>query len=153
MSKLKEAHAGEYSVCVENVAGKCESSASLSVSAVPYRGVAPQFTQRVADQRVQQGQTVKLSCNITGSPRPIISWFKDGQQLPNDDRYQQTDSESETSLTISEALPTDGGVYECVAKNPAGECRCKSRLNVILAKTGSEVEKGPKQEVINNSIH
>nr|CAD2187171.1 unnamed protein product [Meloidogyne enterolobii] len=146
LSKLKETHAGEYSVCVENVAGKCESSASLTVSAVPYRGVAPQFTQRVADQRVQQGQTVKLSCNITGSPRPTISWFKDGKQLPNDDRYQQADSESETALTITEALPTDGGVYECVAKNPAGECRCKSRLNLILAKTGSEAEKGPKQE-------
>jgi hypothetical protein len=38
--------------------------------------VAPQFGQRVADQRVQQGQTVKLSCVITGNPRPVISWFK-----------------------------------------------------------------------------
>lgn len=66
--------------------------------------------------------------------------------MPNDDRYQQSDSEQETALTIVEALPTDGGIYECVAKNPAGECRCKSRLNMILTKTGSEAEKGPKQE-------
>ena len=44
-------------------------------------------------------------------------------------------------------MPTDGGIYECVAKNPAGECRCRSRLNMILAKTGAEAEKGLKQEV------
>ena len=66
--------------------------------------------------------------------------------MPNDDRYQQSDSEQETALTIVEALPTDGGIYECVAKNPAGECRCKSRLNMLLTKTGTEAEKGPKQE-------
>lgn len=45
-----------------------------------------------------------------------------------------------------DAVPPDAGVYECVAKNPAGEVRCKSRLNMVLAKTGAEAEKGPKQE-------
>ena len=76
LSKLKEAHAGEYTVKLENMAGQCESSATLSVSAIPDRGVAPKFSQRVADQRVQQGQTVKLNCVISGNPRPMISWFK-----------------------------------------------------------------------------
>lgn len=58
----------------------------------------------------------------------------------------QADSDAETSLTIVEAVPPDAGVYECVAKNPAGECRCRSRLNMVLAKTGAEAERGPRQE-------
>uniref|UniRef100_A0A914H0K8 Ig-like domain-containing protein n=1 Tax=Globodera rostochiensis TaxID=31243 RepID=A0A914H0K8_GLORO len=146
LSKLKGAHAGDYTVRLENVAGQCESNASLAVSAVPDRGVAPQFGQRVQDQRVQQGQTAKLSCSITGTPRPTVTWFKEGKQLPNMERYQQTDSDAETSLSIVDIVPPDAGVYECVAKNPAGEVRCKSRLNIVLTKTGAEAERGPKQE-------
>ncbi|KAL3105626.1 hypothetical protein niasHT_021729 [Heterodera trifolii] len=146
LSKLKEAHGGDYTVRLENVAGQCESNASLTVAAVPDRGVAPQFKQRVQDQRVQQGQTAKLNCSISGTPRPTVTWFKDGKQLPNMDRYQQVDSEAETSLSIGDVVPPDAGVYECVAKNPAGEVRCKSRLNIVLARTGAEAEKGPKQE-------
>lgn len=55
-----------------------------------------------------------------------------------------SDSDLETTLTVSEVLPPDAGIYECVAKNPAGEARCKARLNVNLAKTGQGSEAGPK---------
>lgn len=56
------------------------------------------------------------------------------------------DSEAETLLTIADILPSDAGVYECVAKKTAGEARCKARLNVNLAKTGKGAEAGPKLE-------
>lgn len=57
-----------------------------------------------------------------------------------------TDSENETSLAIIDILPPDSGVYECVAKNTAGEARCKARLALILAKTGKAAEAGPRLE-------
>jgi hypothetical protein len=120
--------------------------AALTVSTPAPKGVTPAFKQRVADQRAKQGAPIKLSCSISGDPRPTITWFKDGQQLPNDGRFQMADSEAETSLTITDVVPPDAGIYECVAKNVAGEVRCKARLNVILAKTGKEAEAGPKLE-------
>lgn len=56
------------------------------------------------------------------------------------------DSDAETSLTLVDVVPPDAGIYECVAKNTAGETRCKARLNMILAKTGKDAESGPKLE-------
>lgn len=72
--------------------------------------------------------------------------FKDGKQLPNDERFQMANLEAETSLTIVDVLSPDAGIYECVAKNAVGEARCKARLNVNLSKTGKGVEVGPKLE-------
>lgn len=57
-----------------------------------------------------------------------------------------SDAEAETVLTLADVLPTDAGVYECVAKNAAGEARCKARLNIILTTTGKGAEAGPKLE-------
>jgi hypothetical protein len=45
--------------------------------------------------------------------------MQDGKPLPNDDRFQLVDSDSEVSLAIAGVLHTDAGVYECVAKNTA----------------------------------
>lgn len=64
--------------------------------------------------------------------------------MPNDNRFQMTDSGTEFSLTIVDILLPDVGIYECVAKNAVGEARCKARLNVNLSKTGESVEIGPK---------
>uniref|UniRef100_A0A915DZ78 Ig-like domain-containing protein n=1 Tax=Ditylenchus dipsaci TaxID=166011 RepID=A0A915DZ78_9BILA len=146
LNKLKTSHQGEYTVRLENAGGQCESTANLIVSAATSKGIAPDFKQRLTDQRVQQNSTIKFNCVVTGSPRPTISWFKDGKQLPNDDRFQMADSEGETSLTLVDVVPPDAGIYECVAKSPAGEARCKARLNMILAKTGKGAESGPKLE-------
>uniref|UniRef100_A0A914Q845 Ig-like domain-containing protein n=1 Tax=Panagrolaimus davidi TaxID=227884 RepID=A0A914Q845_9BILA len=62
------------------------------------------------------------------------------------DRYQMSENDNESILEISDITPPDGGVYEVVLKNAAGEARCKAKLNVILAKTGKGTEAGPKLE-------
>ena len=146
LTKLKKAHEGDYTCRLENVAGQVESSANLVVNQPTLRGVAPDFRTKLTDQRVQQNQTAKFTCAAVGTPKPIISWFKDGKQLPNDDRYKMDDNDAESTLEISNITPPDAGVYECVAKNSAGEARCKAKLNIILAKTGKGAEAGPKLE-------
>uniref|UniRef100_A0A3P8RUL4 Ig-like domain-containing protein n=1 Tax=Amphiprion percula TaxID=161767 RepID=A0A3P8RUL4_AMPPE len=54
---------------------------------------------------------ITLPCRATGSPRPTITWQKEGGSftvLPNG------------SLQISKASLSDSGMYICVAQNPAG---------------------------------
>ncbi len=48
---------------------------------------------------------------------------QDGKPLPNDDRYNPSNDGSQYSLMLVGTLPKDAGVYECVAKNTAGEAR------------------------------
>lgn len=52
----------------------------------------------------------------------------------------------EFTLTVKSTLPKDVGVYEVVAKNVAGEARCKARLNLNLSRTGKGAEEGPRLE-------
>lgn len=147
MNKLKQEHEGEYSVCLENVAGQLESTGSLIVQQPAAKGVAPQFQQRLKDQRSQQNATCEMLCIVSGDPLPLITWFKDGKILPNDARFVQSYDDGKTAkLTLIDALSPDAGVYECVAKNTAGEARCKARLNIILSKTGKDADAGLKLE-------
>uniref|UniRef100_A0A7E4ZS77 Immunoglobulin I-set domain protein n=1 Tax=Panagrellus redivivus TaxID=6233 RepID=A0A7E4ZS77_PANRE len=146
LSKLKKSHEGEYTCRLENVAGQVESTANLIVAAPAQRGVAPDFRSKLTDQRIGQGATGKFSCSIIGEPRPAVAWFKDGKPLPNDARYTIVDEGNESSLQIDGILAPDAGVYEVVAKNPAGEARCKAKLNIVLSKTGKGAEAGPKLE-------
>ncbi|MCP9264543.1 hypothetical protein DINM_022655 [Dirofilaria immitis] len=128
-----------------------ESMANLVVIPPAKHEIAPDFKQRINDIRVKQNTSSQFKCIVTGNPEPIASWFKDGKPLPNDSRYQIFYEGNERVLMISDTLPQDAGIYECVVKNSAGEARqicfrCKARLNIILAKTGKGAEVGPRLE-------
>ena len=46
--------------------------------------MAPQFTMRLRDRRVQIGFPVRLTCQIVGVPRPEVIWLIDGQPMVHD---------------------------------------------------------------------
>ncbi|TMS20257.1 Hemicentin-1, partial [Larimichthys crocea] len=71
---------------------------------------------------------ITLPCRATGSPRPTITWQKEGINIP-------TTGGSFTvlpngSLQISKASVSDFGTYICVAQNPAGTALGKTKLRV-----------------------
>ncbi|CAJ0920993.1 unnamed protein product, partial [Mesorhabditis belari] len=146
IGRLENTHGGEYMVRLENAAGMVESSASLTVGVGLEKGKAPDFKAKVADIRAQQNGKAEFSCEIVGEPRPTVNWFKDGQPIPFDGRFVASEEGTAFRLTCDSVLAQDSGVYECVAKNTAGEARCKARLNVNLSKTGKGAEEGPRLE-------
>ncbi|KAK5971106.1 hypothetical protein GCK32_009033 [Trichostrongylus colubriformis] len=146
IGRLENIHAGEYTARLENVAGTVETSANLTLVAPVQKGKAPDFATKLNDLRIAQNAPAVFTCTIVGEPKPIVNWFKDGQQLPNTGRFQATETDGQYRLSISNILPQDVGIYECVAKNAAGEARCKARLNVNLAQTGKGSEEGPRYE-------
>uniref|UniRef100_A0A914WB98 Ig-like domain-containing protein n=1 Tax=Plectus sambesii TaxID=2011161 RepID=A0A914WB98_9BILA len=146
ISKVKSEMTGQYTCRIENVAGRVESLANLAVTDRTDQGEAPNFARPLQDNRVTQGHPVQFDCNVTGKPKATVTWFKDGKAVAPDVRFKMLVDDGQNSLLIIEALPQDAGVYECVARNSAGEARCKAKLNVNLAKTGGPAEAGPKLE-------
>ena len=76
--------------------------------------------------------TINVTCEVIGSPEPIISWYKDGQLLRG--RTGKT-------LVIEEVSLQDRGSYHCEAvnSNSDGERNAKASQDTILNIEGKNI--------------
>uniref|UniRef100_A0A2K6MDY9 Myosin-binding protein C, cardiac-type n=1 Tax=Rhinopithecus bieti TaxID=61621 RepID=A0A2K6MDY9_RHIBE len=91
---------------------------------------APSFTQPLVNRSVIAGYTTMLCCAVRGSPKPKISWFKNGLDLGGDARFRMFSKQGVLTLEIRKPCPFDGGIYVCRATNLQGEAQCECRLEV-----------------------
>ncbi|XP_051232997.1 hemicentin-1 isoform X2 [Dicentrarchus labrax] len=115
-------HAGRYSCTAKNAAGSTHRHVQLTVQELPVIQSHPSTLDVILNN------PITLPCRATGSPRPTITWQKEGINIP-------TTGGSFTvlpngSLQISKASVSDSGTYICVAQNPAGTALGKTKLRV-----------------------
>ncbi|XP_043337250.1 myosin-binding protein C, cardiac-type isoform X1 [Cervus canadensis] len=91
---------------------------------------APSFTRPLVNRSVIAGYNATLCCAVRGSPKPKISWFKNGLDLGKDARFRMFSKQGVLTLEIRKPCPFDGGVYVCRATNLEGEAQCECRLEV-----------------------
>uniref|UniRef100_A0A671F7J5 Myosin-binding protein C, cardiac-type n=1 Tax=Rhinolophus ferrumequinum TaxID=59479 RepID=A0A671F7J5_RHIFE len=91
---------------------------------------APSFTHPLVNRSVIAGYNATLCCAVRGSPKPKISWFKNGLDLGEDARFRMFSKQGVLTLEIRKPCPFDGGVYVCRATNLQGEAQCECRLEV-----------------------
>jgi len=126
---------GEYKCVATNAAGKAERVVKINVILKPrivaYKNIS-----------IPTGQEAKLSCSAFGRPIPTVTFrkltspdrFVSGQQ--RDDRIvventrDNERSEMIGTLSISNLLRTDDGLYECIATNEGGEAFKNGHLTV-----------------------
>ena len=74
----------------------------------------PRFTIKPPAKVVTgPGDTLTLNCSATGDPQPVISWKRQGAQLPVGRSHQQING----ALAIRDIRNEDAGIYICVAKS------------------------------------
>ncbi|TWW76976.1 Roundabout -like protein 1 [Takifugu flavidus] len=127
--RLISADVGSYTCVAENMVGKAEASATLTVH------VPPVFVVRPRNQVVGVGRTVTFQCEATGNPQPAIFWQQEGSQnLLFSYQPPQPSSRFSVSqsgdLTITDAERSDMGYYSCQALNIAGSVITKALLEV-----------------------
>ncbi|XP_051709081.2 myosin-binding protein C, cardiac-type [Oryctolagus cuniculus] len=91
---------------------------------------APSFTHPLTNRTIIAGYTTILCCSVRGSPKPKISWFKNGLDLGQDARFRMFSKQGVLTLEIRKPCPFDGGIYVCRATNLQGEAQCECRLEV-----------------------
>ncbi|VDI06743.1 neuronal cell adhesion molecule, partial [Mytilus galloprovincialis] len=77
----------------------------------------PQFIKRpVKELKVAETTNVYLTCQTSGKPDPIVTWYKETQQITGG-RYQ---TQTNGDLFISKIVLSDAGNFTCVAENEEG---------------------------------
>ncbi|XP_035804053.2 obscurin isoform X3 [Amphiprion ocellaris] len=91
----------------------------------------PVFDLLLSDCTTKIGQTVKLTCKVSGSPKPVISWLKDGLPLEDDPRHIISASRSGCCCLILDSLTADdSGQYACYASSSMGSAGTLAKLLV-----------------------
>uniref|UniRef100_A0A3Q2ZT21 Neural cell adhesion molecule 2 n=2 Tax=Kryptolebias marmoratus TaxID=37003 RepID=A0A3Q2ZT21_KRYMA len=78
-------------------------------------------------------ESVTFTCITSGSPDPMVTWHRKGQQLEPSEKYIFNKLEGGRSmLTIRNIRQVDGGSYSCKATNKAGSQERELFLKVFV---------------------
>ncbi|XP_065941807.1 twitchin isoform X18 [Magallana gigas] len=92
--------------------------------------VAPVFTQNLSPEILREGDRLKLTCSVKGTPDPDVEWYFNGQLLKSDSHVKIRCIAGSCSLEISEVTVDDDGSYTCKAINSAGVASTKTSVQV-----------------------
>ncbi|RXN03323.1 sidekick-1 isoform X2 [Labeo rohita] len=101
-----------------------EARAFLSITEAPYFTAEP--------RRKMMGEVEKsldIQCQARGVPMPKLEWYKDAVPLSklNNSRYKVISS---MGLQVRKLQPSDAGIFQCFARNSAGEAQVHTYLDV-----------------------
>ena len=109
------------------------SSAGLALSRSHLLRVTekPFIKQLPQSQAHPSSQTVRFTCESGGSPAPVVQWFKDANPVSLTGRLSV--KADDQTLVISQSVPSDTGVYQCLAESEVGSVTAAARLVISAA--------------------
>uniref|UniRef100_A0A669C266 Titin n=1 Tax=Oreochromis niloticus TaxID=8128 RepID=A0A669C266_ORENI len=110
--KCVRADSGNYTITVENAAGK--KTATLIEGLI-----------------VKAGTTIALPAKMVGIPLPTAKWMTDGKEITSEGRYHIQSADSTTTLSIPECQRADTGEYILTVSNPAGSKTVALHVTVL----------------------
>jgi len=72
--------------------------------------------------------TIIIRCPVSGVPKPVITWQKDGVQVVLREKIYIAD---DNTLVIKEAEIQDSAKYTCIVENSFGKDDTSSIVNII----------------------
>lgn len=92
---------------------------------------APRFISPLQSRvEIEERDSVKLSCKISGTPNPTLEWFINGRSVRPSPRLFTSFDGKYARFTLSNATPEDLGLYKVVATNSAGTSSSSSDVVV-----------------------
>ncbi|XP_057580791.1 hemicentin-2 [Hippopotamus amphibius kiboko] len=123
IERARFSDAGSYRCVASNVAGSTELQYGLRVNVPPRITLPPSLPGPV-----MLHSPVRLTCNATGIPSPLLMWLKDGNPVSTAGTSGLQVFPGGQVLTLTSARASDSGSYSCVAVSAVGE----DRQDVIL---------------------
>ncbi|XP_055760163.1 neural cell adhesion molecule 1-like isoform X1 [Salvelinus fontinalis] len=117
ISSVVRSDYGEYICTAKNKISESSAMIMLDVSEHPVAVLSQKKME------LEPGQTLSVSCNVSGQPMPALQWVR----KTNNDHLLTVDAgggrvriEDGYVLVVDNVTPSDGGLYSCIAISPAG---------------------------------
>ena len=95
---------------------------------------APTVTVPKSSVEVQEDRRLELIANVTGKPKPKVTWTKGGSPIKDSPRIKIIESASgECALKIAKSESGDSGTYTVIVENTEGDAATEIAL-VVLSK-------------------
>lgn len=118
--------AGVYTIMAKNELGEDTTQIELIVKS------APKITRRQTDTTCIVDETLTMTVEIEATPVPEVKWYKDGQEMKENNRISVEKEGNETyKLTIRNARLEDTGSYSIVARNEVNQTTEIWKLKVL----------------------
>lgn len=113
-----------YSGAVTHVKAKKSQPMTLSAS----------FVSPLDDVTIPEGDTLTLKCQIGGEPKPVVKWYRNGQELKPDDDLRiviRLALDGTATLRLRDARKSDAGEFHVEAINEAGNAKSLCKVRVL----------------------
>uniref|UniRef100_A0A3B3BTW1 Neuronal cell adhesion molecule n=1 Tax=Oryzias melastigma TaxID=30732 RepID=A0A3B3BTW1_ORYME len=116
---------GKYTCVARNILGISENHVFLEVKEPTQILKQPEY------RMIKRGGPVTFECKVKhdSSLIPTMTWLKDDEELPEDDRSEFT-VEPE-SLTITDVMDSDAGMYTCIINTTLDHVSASAELTVV----------------------
>ncbi|KAK1155520.1 hemicentin-1-like [Acipenser oxyrinchus oxyrinchus] len=141
LGPVQLSHAGTYTCLARNTEGETRRHYTLAVQVPP----SIVGSSLATDLSVAASEDVTLECLVRGSPKPEVTWLKDGAPLDLTDPQHLQLSQDGGSLRILGLRPADSGMYSCLAENSAGQETKIYTLTVLVPPSVGSVPAEPAE--------
>ncbi|KAK6627495.1 hypothetical protein RUM44_009973 [Polyplax serrata] len=119
--------AGKYCCSASNSVGNASSTSDLVIKKI---GFPPVLGKRLQAQVVPRGERARLEIEVTGSPEPTVTWYKDDKPIKSSDMFRIHHQGNCYTLTIDNATDEHTGRYMVKATNADGMTQTMADLHV-----------------------
>uniref|UniRef100_A0A3Q1F011 Protogenin homolog b (Gallus gallus) n=1 Tax=Acanthochromis polyacanthus TaxID=80966 RepID=A0A3Q1F011_9TELE len=109
--------------------------------------VPPTIVERPESQTRPRAGTARFMCQAEGVPTPRISWLKNGEEVHLNGRIKMYNSK----LVITQIIPEDDAIYQCMAENEQGSVLSLARLIVVMSEDRPSAPRNVHAETISSS--
>merc|ERR1711963_1230081 len=135
-----ESDAGLYKIKAKNTFGEVAASINLNFSPVDapqfpqVDGTAPTFVTKPTIRQDTDATTLVFHCSIYADPKPVVSWFHNGDKVQDNNKFQVVTKELDQytvdcTLLLKNVTVEDAGKYKVTARNDLGESNATISLN------------------------
>lgn len=90
----------------------------------------PVFLSQLSPAAVTSGETARFTVRVSGFPKPIVQWSRNGRVIKSSSAYRLVEEKEEYTLVITKVTSEYEGEYSCTATNRFGQTTCTTYLEV-----------------------